>query len=1177
VTVSSTAVSKSYKPGSAMAPEAIGFQFLDASDIEVVHVAAATGVRTTLVPGTNYVIAGDTMAGTATVTATAAWPAGDDFVLTRRTAMLQSTVLIPQEPLKAKAIERQLDRLALVDQEHDSRLGAVEDTAIFAAPGEDGFALPAKAARAGKVAAFTPIGAGAALAAIELTASQLEGLAGQDVAIGVLALNIGALLAVNGDLANINLVAGDIGMVHAVGFAIGNVNIVAGSIANVNAVAGNAVNINIVAASAGNVNAVAGGMANVNAVAGGIADVATVATDLNLGAASKIKAVANSLAQIVAVATDLLLGAASKIAIVAADLALGAASLIGKAPQAATDAATALAAATALVAGIPAGAGTIIVGTGLPASNLGAVGASYYDQASGLTYGPKSVAAWPLGPIGDVNAGWNHQDLSLGAPYPTGLLPWTRANPATAILTNLCYWDAPGAAYQTFGPNVPIQRIVEGTLVNATSRNVFLNSTAPVTQNCTVVAGTIIVWSNNDPGVTITTAAGTAVGAGFGPVVPGAPQVLTITTGGTISVTRSGAGTWYACQVEYNPILPNNSVATPLIITAGAAITRDADSNSGAGALLAAFQAASGSFIMEVSRVETQTGYGRTPGLLSVNNAVYSLVSNNTTFAHNGALVTSGLANQTWSTPQKWGFCWGAGAQTYGAGDGMPVAYATAFPFGTVATVRMGAKDATTAGQQALCGWIKRIKWRSANDRIADRALYDQYSATAIPTVANSGSKLIRTSLPGNALPNTKTGVAAVKANTRDSIHIFLGTSHTAGVQPGSAPSINSMPAKYAARLSAQYGIPTRYAGWFGNNNSAPSAGASIYRPERLSYSAGFTAYGVQMGGASAKTSTNGAVITDVVPGISDTYSFYYWTFPGYGSWTLADGNGHSKTVPATTAFTASAAAGVMTVSAMPAGAYLAIGDVLTGGTMPAGTTVTGFGTGTGGNGTYTISSTTTVVAATINAIGPRVVTLAPADGMVRGANTMTMTSIDANPKTAIGGLERDSLVKSVLVINGGTSLRTAVTLATDAMNSGAAENSVQAIVRLLKPDFLHFEGVTNDASTGTPESVYSASVQYCIAQGLISGDVVVSGDPPTAPGTIPQATQDRYTWLEYRAAYSYGVPIIALPDVLGPRLKWANIGLYSSDPTHGTGNTVISFNGDIWGNMVADFVGANV
>jgi len=265
-----------------------------------------------------------------------------------------------------------------------------------------------------------------------------------------------------------------------------------------------------------------------------------------------------------------------------------------------------------------------------------------------------------------------------------------------------------------------------------------------------------------------------------------------------------------------------------------------------------------------------------------------------------------------------------------------------------------------------------------------------------------------------------------------------------------------------------------------------------------------------------------------------------------------------------------------MTVSVLGTG-YPQVGDVLTNGPT-AGTTIVSQLTGTtGSTGTYQVSTSQTFASGTVKSIGLRALTLAPADGVVRGTNTFTMTSNDALPKTACGGLERDSVVRSVLCINGGTTLRTAVTLALDAPNSGAAENSVQAVVRMLAPDFTHYEAVTNDAGALSAEALYTSSVQYAISQALAFGDVMVSGDPPTAPGTVSQALQDRYTWLLYKAAYAYGVTINAMPDVLGPRLKWANIGFYKSDGTHFSGSGTLTGNGDIFGNIVADFVAANV
>jgi hypothetical protein len=58
---------------------------------------------------------------------------------------------------------------------------------------------------------------------------------------------------------------------------------------------------------------------------------------------------------------------------------------------------------------------------------------------------------------------------------------------------------------------------------------------------------------------------------------------------------------------------------------------------------------------------------------------------------------------------------------------------------------------------------------------------------------------------------------------------------------------------------------------------------------------------------------------------------------------------------------------GTMTVTAIASGAY-GVGDVLSGGTTSAGTTITALGTGTGGLGTYIVTPTQTVASATLTA-----------------------------------------------------------------------------------------------------------------------------------------------------------------------------------------------------------------
>jgi hypothetical protein len=74
-------------------------------------------------------------------------------------------------------------------------------------------------------------------------------------------------------------------------------------------------------------------------------------------------------------------------------------------------------------------------------------------------------------------------------------------------------------------------------------------------------------------------------------------------------------------------------------------------------------------------------------------------------------------------------------------------------------------------------------------------------------------------------------------------------------------------------------------------------------------------------------------------------------------------------TPPAGASVTGSIATTVLTVTAVSSGA-LAIGDVISGSGVTAGTTITAFGTGTGGTGTYTVSASQTAASTTITATG---------------------------------------------------------------------------------------------------------------------------------------------------------------------------------------------------------------
>lgn len=154
MTVSTTGVLHSYHPGSAKVPEAIPFQFLDALDLVVVHVASETGTRAILVPGTDFMIDGNGMEMSGTITAAGTYPEDDRFEVSRATELLQKASIPAHEPVPAQALERQLDRGALVDQELQAQVDDVRTRTLQVPPGEAAPELPALADLAGKVLGY---------------------------------------------------------------------------------------------------------------------------------------------------------------------------------------------------------------------------------------------------------------------------------------------------------------------------------------------------------------------------------------------------------------------------------------------------------------------------------------------------------------------------------------------------------------------------------------------------------------------------------------------------------------------------------------------------------------------------------------------------------------------------------------------------------------------------------------------------------------------------------------------------------------------------------------------------------------------------------------------------------------------------------------------------------------
>lgn len=130
-----------------------------------------------------------------------------------------------------------------------------------------------------------------------------------------------------------------------------------------------------------------------------------------------------------------------------------------------------------------------------------------------------------------------------------------------------------------------------------------------------------------------------------------------------------------------------------------------------------------------------------------------------------------------------------------------------------------------------------------------------------------------------------------------------------------------------------------------------------------------------------------------------------------------------------------------LTITAVTSGS-LAIGAVLSGTGVTAGTTITAFGTGTGGNGTYTVSASQTVSSTTINATTGAVSMTMNANGSVTFgvpliAVTNTVTSVASPLAWNSGNYQQYSI----------TALANALTINADA---GAPLDGQRMIFRIL-------------------------------------------------------------------------------------------------------------------------------
>ena len=143
---------------------AVGFRFIDNSDLKVFLLSAADEANddgTLLTEGVHYTVSGSGQAGTAVVTTTTPYAGGNYLRRWRDTSKAQSLDLVVNGGMPAEALESQLDRLSLVDEELGDGIDRLDARALRVPEGETLATLPPAASRLSKV--FGTSGAGAFL------------------------------------------------------------------------------------------------------------------------------------------------------------------------------------------------------------------------------------------------------------------------------------------------------------------------------------------------------------------------------------------------------------------------------------------------------------------------------------------------------------------------------------------------------------------------------------------------------------------------------------------------------------------------------------------------------------------------------------------------------------------------------------------------------------------------------------------------------------------------------------------------------------------------------------------------------------------------------------------------------------------------------------------------------
>jgi hypothetical protein len=541
--------------------------------------------------------------------------------------------------------------------------------------------------------------------------------------------------------------------------------------------------------------------------------------------------------------------------------------------------------------------GVRLTGNGIPANNYGNNGDTYVDLSTGIIYGPKSGGKWPLGTNADVNSATPSRtkiDLRLsGATLPTTQATVTRASSSTDMIASDPYTYSP----TTYGNNVPLVRLGKGLGVYGRAQQLLAAPAAPVNETVTVPAGVIVVTAWGPGGSQTISAAGTAVGTGFGTLsgTAGIPQFITITTPGTITLTPSGG--LVKSNVQYNPSLPASTQPVPYIATQS---IREADLVPAGSALLAALASTQGYLLMGVSDQVVST-YGAPPCILGLNATaawfptsataltLYDVGSHSTnTSIGSGSFVTGTTIGQTWD---------GTATVTFGGGDKLEVSHAFQHNNGVAVTAAAlgGPKGSSnTGGLQNLNGFIGWYEY-GTDARLSDEALYSAYTSFRLPVL----SDMLKNYTGAGQFRKFLTAYRQCQAGIIDHVRVAdFGSSHHAGTNSVLTNVRASGPtAQMIADLKAEGVFPVND-DFFGGMQGLSWTGGTNQYDNRLTYAGGTpTGFGNQNGVQVIRIPA-GATLTFTPALNSSQFRLMYYTGIGYGSIEVSKDGGTTPIIP---------------------------------------------------------------------------------------------------------------------------------------------------------------------------------------------------------------------------------------------------------------------------------------